>query len=498
MLDGLLQGFGVLLTLDNIALCLLGAFLGTIVGVLPGLGPTTTIALLLPISLRMEVTGAIILLSGIYYGVAYGGTITSVLMRIPGEASSVVTCLDGYEMARKGRAGAALGIAAIGSFVAGTIGILGITFLSPLLARVVLSFGPGEYAAMMFAGLCLIMFFAQSGVIKAFLMAAVGLALGTVGLDPITSEARLTFGIPDLIDGINIAPLAIGLFGISELLMLARSGSSTPAVLAPPSHLLAFLPNRDEARRSVAPIARGSVLGFLVGLLPGGGAVLASFLSYAVERRLSPRPWEFGKGAVEGVAGPEAANNSGTAGAFVPLLTLGLPSNAVTALLLGAFLIHGVVPGPLIMEQHPEVFWGVIASMYLGNVILVILNVPLIGLFVRALDIPRAFLATMILSVCVIGVYSTNLSTFDVALTVAFGFAGYVLRRGQYDLSPLILAFVLGPTFERSLRQMLLITDGDLLGGLLERPIALTLVSIGLALLATGLIGLGRRYTHDD
>jgi len=498
MLDGLLHGFSVLMTVDNLLLCLLGAFLGTIVGVLPGLGPTTTIALLLPISLRMDVTGAIILLSGIYYGVAYGGTITSVLMRIPGEASSVVTCLDGYEMARKGRAGAALGIAAIGSFVAGTFGILGITFLSPLLARVVLSFGPGEYAAMMFAGLCLIMFFAQSGVLKALLMASIGLALGTIGLDPITNEARLTFGLPDLIDGVNVSPLAIGLFGISEILMLARTKQDSASIMAPPGRLLAFLPNREEARQSYGPIARGSVLGFFVGLLPGGGAVLASFLSYAVERRLSKHPEQFGKGAIAGVAGPEAANNSGTAGAFVPLLTLGIPSNAVTALLLGAFLIHGVVPGPLIMTQHPEVFWGVIASMYLGNIILVVLNVPLIGLFVRALDIPRAHLATMILCVCVIGVYSTNLSTFDIGLTVAFGFAGYAFRRANYDLSPLILAFVLGPTFERSLRQLLLITDGDLLGGLWERPIALSMVVLGLTLLATGVVGLGRRYTHDD
>jgi putative tricarboxylic transport membrane protein len=498
MLGELLQGVHVLLSLENLSLCLLGAFLGTIVGVLPGLGPTTTIALLLPISLRMDVTGAIILLSGIYYGVAYGGTITSVLMRIPGEASSVITCLDGYEMARRGRAGAALGIAAIGSFIAGTFGILGITFLSPLLADVVLSFGPAEYAAMMFAGLCLIMFFAQSGVLKALLMAVTGLMLGTIGLDPITSEPRLTFGLPELLDGVDVAPLAIGLFGISEILMLARSGTDAPAILAPPKRLLAFMPNRDEARRSVGPIARGSVLGFVMGLLPGGGAVLASFLSYAVERRLSSRPQEFGRGAIEGVAGPEAANNSGTAGAFVPLLTLGIPSNAVTALLLGAFLIHGVVPGPLIMDQHPEVFWGVIASMYVGNVILVILNIPLIGLFVRALEIPRAYLATMILMVCVIGVYSTKLSTFDIALTISFGFAGYALRRANFDLSPLILAFVLGPTFERSLRQMLLITDGDLVGGLLERPLALSLVLLGLVLLGLGLAGLGRRYTHDD
>lgn len=498
MFEDLLQGFAVLLTFQNLSLCVLGAFLGTMVGVLPGLGPTATIALLLPISLHLDVTGAIILLSGIYYGVAYGGTITSVLMRIPGEASSVITCIDGYEMARKGRAGAALGIAAIGSFIAGTIGIIGITFLSPALAEFLLFFGPAEYTAMMFAGLCLVMFFAESGVAKALLMAAVGLLLGTIGLDPISSEPRLTFGHSDLIDGIDVGVLAVGLFGVSELLILARHGSNMPMIMAPPRKLLAFLPNREEARRSVGPIGRGSVLGFVVGLLPGGGAVLASFLSYAVEKRLSRRPEEFGHGAVEGLAGPEAANNSGTAGAFVPLLTLGLPSNAVTALLLGAFIIHGVVPGPLILEQHPEVFWGVIASMYVGNVILVIMNIPLIGLFVRALTIPRAYLATLILLVCVIGVYSAKQSTFDIALIMGFGFLGYALRRSGYDLAPLILAFVLGPMFERSLRQVLLIHDGDLIAGLAERPLALGLAVLGLGLLLLGLFGLKRRPRVAD
>lgn len=498
MMTGLIDGFWVVLSAQNLLLCLLGAFLGTIVGVLPGLGPTATIALLLPISLHLETTGAIILLSGIYYGVAYGGTITSVLMRIPGEASSVVTCIDGYEMARQGRAGAALGISAIGSFVAGTVGILGITFLSPLLADVFLAFGPAEYAAMMFAGLCLIMFFAEAGVAKALLMAATGLALGTVGLDPINSEPRLTFGLPDLLDGIDIAPLAIGLFGISELLILSRTPEERNSVIAAPATLLAFLPNRAEGKRSVMPIARGTALGFAVGLLPGGGATLASFMSYAIERRASKHPEEFGKGAIEGVAGPESANNAGTAGAFIPLLTMGIPSNAVTALLLGAFLMHGVVPGPLILEQHADVFWGVIASMYVGNIILVLLNIPLIGLFVRALDIPRAYLATMILLVCVIGVYSAKMSSFDVAMTVGFGFVGYLLRQNKYDLAPLILAFVLGPTFERSLRQMLLINDGDLVSGVWASNLAAALVFGGLALLALGLVGLGRRYTQGD
>ncbi|PHK95532.1 transporter [Pseudoroseomonas rhizosphaerae] len=487
-MDGLLHGFAVLSTWQNLSLCLLGAVLGTVVGVLPGLGPATTIALLLPITLKLDPTGAIILLAGIYYGVAYGGTLTSVLMRIPGEASSVVTCLDGYEMARKGRAGAALGIAALGSFFAGTVGILGVMLLSPPLAELVIAFGPWEYAALMLAGLSLIAFFAASGLAKAALMALLGLLLGSVGIDPIAGTPRFTFGIPELVDGINITPLALGLFGLSELLFLALVPAAKSEILRPPASLLGFLPSREEARRSVAPVLRGTGLGFLVGLLPGGGAVLASFLSYAVEKRLARRPQEFGRGAVEGVAGPEAANNAGTAGAFIPLLTLGIPANAVTALLLGALLIHGVQPGPMILERQPEIYWGVIASMYLGNVLLLVLNLPLVGLFVRALEIPRRFMAAAILSICVIGVYSTNLASFDVLLAVGFGLLGFVLRRGGFDLGPLVLAYVLGPTFERSLRQGLLISDGDLTE-LLHRPIALGFIAAAvLTLLAAVLL----------
>ena len=496
MIDGLLQGFAVLSTWQNLSLCLLGAFLGTVVGVLPGLGPATTIALLLPITLKLDPTGAIILLAGIYYGVAYGGTLTSVLMRIPGEASSVVTCIDGYEMARKGRAGAALGIAAMGSFVASTFGILGVMLLSPILAELVIAFGPWEYAALMLAGLSLIAFFAASGLAKAGLMALLGLMLGTVGLDPISGTPRFTFGIPELVDGINITPLALGLFGLSELLFLALVKDTKAEILRPPSSLLGFMPTKEEAKRSVAPVMRGSVLGFLVGLLPGGGATLASFLSYAIEKRLTKRPEEFGRGAVEGVAGPEAANNSGTAGAFIPLLTLGIPSNAVTALLLGALLIHGVQPGPTILDRQPEIYWGVIASMYLGNFILLILNLPLVGFFVKALEIPRRYMAAGILAICVIGVYSSNLAAFDVMLAVGFGLLGFALRRGGFDLGPLVLAYVLGPTFERSLRQGLLISDGEL-GMLLERPIALGFVIVAVLTLTAAVLLRNRARVAD-
>ncbi len=460
-MDALLNGFAVVMTPANLLYCFIGAFLGTVVGILPGLGPLTTIAILLPITFKMDVTSAIIMLSGIYYGVAYGGTVTSVLMRIPGEASSVVTCLDGYEMARKGRAGAALCIAGVGSFVAGTIRVVAITFLSPPLAKLVLAFGPSEYAMMMLAGLAMVTYMSGGSLARALLMAAFGLLLGTVGADPMNMTPRLTFNIMALGDGVNLVPLAIGLFGLSEVLFMARRTEADLKILTPPKGLLGFMPTREEARRSVGPIGRGTVLGFMVGLLPGGGAVIASFLSYAVERKLSKHPEEFGKGAVEGLAGPEAANNAGTTGAFVPLLCMGIPANAITALLLGAFMIHGVTPGPTILERQPEVFWGVVASMYIGNIMLLILNLPLIGLFVRILDIPRVYLTPMILIVCLVGVYSNSGNPADVLVAVVFGFVGYFLRRQGFDLGIVILAYVLGPIFERSVRQALAISDGD-------------------------------------
>ena len=460
-MDALLNGFALVLTPGNLLYCFIGAFLGTVVGILPGLGPLTTIAILLPITFKMDVTSAIIMLSGIYYGVAYGGTVTSVLMRIPGEASSVVTCLDGYEMARKGRAGAALFIAGVGSFVAGTLGVVAITVLSPPLSRLVLAFGPAEYAMLMLAGLTMVTYMSSGSLPRALLMAAFGLLLGTIGSDPMSMTPRLTFGILALGDGVNLVPLAIGLFGLSEVLFMARARDDAMKAIAPPRGMRAFLPTREEARRSVAPIGRGTVLGFLVGLLPGGGAVIASFLSYGIERRLSRRPEEFGKGAVEGLAGPEAANNAGTTGAFVPLLCMGIPANAITALLIGAFIVHGVTPGPTILERQPEVFWGVVASMYVGNVMLLVLNLPLIGLFVRILDVPRAYLAPMILIVCLIGVYSNSGNPADLVVAVVFGFVGYWLRRQGFDLGIVILAYVLGPIFERSVRQSLAISDGD-------------------------------------
>lgn len=485
-MEALLGGFVVVMTPENLLYCFIGCFLGTVVGILPGLGPLTTIAILLPVTFKMDVTSAIIMLSGIYYGVAYGGTVTSVLMRIPGEASSVVTCIDGYEMARKGRAGAALGIAGLGSFFAGTVGTIAISYLSPPLSKLVLAFGPSEYAMLMLAGLSMVTYFAGGSIIRALLMAAFGLLLGTIGTDPMNMTPRMTFGLLTLADGINLVPLAIGLFGLSEVLSMALKKEEDLKILSPPSTVLGFLPSKDEAKRSVGPVARGTVMGFLVGLLPGGGAVLASFLSYAVERKLSKHPEEFGKGAVEGVAGPEAANNAGTAGAFLPLLCMGIPANAITALLLGAFMIHGVSPGPTILERQPQLFWGVIASMYIGNVMLLILNLPLVGFFVRILEIPRAYLAPMILAVCLIGVYSSNGNPADILIAIIFGFVGYVLRRQGFDLGVVILAYVLGPIFERSVRQALAISDGDPMI-FLHSPISIGFATVAALILTAGL-----------
>jgi putative tricarboxylic transport membrane protein len=486
-MEALLGGFATVFQPMTLLYCFIGVFLGTVVGILPGLGPLTTIAILLPITFKMDVTSAIIMLSGIYYGVAYGGTITSVLMRIPGEASSIVTCLDGYEMARKGRAGAALGIAALGSFFAGTVGVIAVSFLSPPLASAVLAFGPAEYTMVMLAGLALVTYFSSGSRFKALLMVGFGLLLGCIGSDPLAMTPRLTFGVFHLSGGVDLVPLAIGLFGISEVLSMALQKPENLKVLAPPSRLLGFLPSRAEARRSVGPVARGTVLGFLVGLLPGGGAVLSTFLSYAVERKLSRHPEEFGRGAVEGLAGPESANNAATAGAFVPLLCMGIPANAITALLLGAFMIHGVAPGPTILERQPELFWGVVASMYIGNVMLLILNLPLVGLFVKILEVPRAYLAPLILIICMIGVYSTNSAAADVLLAALFGVVGYVLRRYGYDLGLVILSYVLGAIFERSARQALAISDGDL-SIFASSPLCIAFAAITAVLLAVALI----------
>jgi putative tricarboxylic transport membrane protein len=460
-MENLLLGFSVVGTPANLFYCFVGTFLGTVVGILPGVGPLATIAILMPLTAKMDVTSALLMLCGIYYGVAYGGTATSVLLRIPGEASSVITCLDGYMMARNGRAGSALTIAAVGSFIAGTIGTVAISYLSPPLAKLVFAFGPAQYTALMLTALAAVTYFSGGALLKALLMVGLGLTIGCVGADPMTLTPRFTFGSLSLVGGIDLTPLAIGLFGFSEIIAMARQPVSKLRIIPPPRTFLGFLPNREETRRSVGPVARGTVLGFRVGVLPGGGAMLASFLSYAVERKVSRHPEEFGNGAVEGLAGPETANNAGTAGALLPLLCMGLPANAISAVLLTAFMIHGVAPGPAMIERQPEVFWGLIASMYIGNVMLLLQNLPLIGLFIKILEVPRAYISPLIMLLCVIGVYSSG-NDFDVTVAVFFGFLGYFLRKMDFDLGLLILAYVLGPILERSLRQALTISGGDL------------------------------------
>ncbi len=498
VLAQLAAGFEVALTPTYLLLCLVGVAVGTAVGVLPGLGPTATISLLLPVTLAIDRTGAIIMLAGIYYGAMYGGSITSILVRIPGEAASIVTCLDGYEMARRGRASVALGMSAFGSFIAGIVATLGIAAVGPALATHALAFGPVERASLILLGLVLVVSVAQGSRLKAYMMVFAGLLLSSVGIDLVSGTERFTYGSPYLQDGFNIAVLAMGLFGISELLLLAERRQAQAEPLAYSSRLRDLLPTRQDWRASAGPIGRGSVLGFLLGLLPGGGAVIASFASYVVERRLAREPERFGKGAIEGLAGPESANNAAAQSAFVPLLCLGLPSNAVMGVVLGALMLHGVTPGPRLMETHPELFWGVIASMLVGNLMLVVLNVPLVGVFVAMLRVPAGILAPLVVLFCGIGAYSLNNNATDVLAMMGFGLLGYALRKGGFDPAPLLLAFVLGRMFEPLLRQGLILGYGDPMV-FLESPLSASFLA-GTALLvlwplAAWLVRLARRRT---
>jgi putative tricarboxylic transport membrane protein len=480
VLGGIAQGFAVALTPANLLYAAIGAILGTAIGVLPGLGPPATIALLLPATYKVEATSAVIMLAGIFYGAMYGGSTTSILLNIPGEAASVVTCLDGYTMARQGRAGAALGISAIGSFIAGSLGILGLTLLAPPLAATALQFGPPEYFALILLGLMMAVYLSQGSVLKGLVMGTVGLLLGTVGLDPVLGAERFTFGIPKLTDGFDFVVVAMGLFGVAEVLSNIEAPGSRDIFRTALKHLL---PTRADWRRCWAPVARGSLLGFLIGVLPGGGAIISSFMAYAVEKRLSKHPEQFGRGAIEGVAAPEAANNAAATSSFIPLLTLGIPGNASIAMIFVALMIHGIRPGPLLLQQHPDLFWGTVASMYIGNAMLLALNLPLIGVWVRLLRVPYRFLAAGVLVICIVGAYSVNNSVFDVGTMVAFGALGYLLRKGDFPAAPLILAMILGPQLERTLQQSLIAAGGDL-RVFLQRPVsaALLLVAAGLVL----------------
>ena len=496
-LTSLAYGFNIALQPQNLLYCFIGVTMGTLVGVLPGIGPTATIALLLPATFKLNPISAIIMLSGICYGAMYGGSTTSILLNIPGEASSVVTCLDGYQMARKGRAGPALGISAFGSFIAGTFSIVGLVIFAPTLADFALKFGPPEYFALMVMGLSVVAYLARKSMAKALMMAVVGIVLGCVGLDPITATPRFTFGILDLADGIGIAPVVMGLFGIAEV--LENLGVLTKAEIFA-GKIKGLFPDREDWRRSIGPIARGSLLGFFLGLLPGVGAIVPQFLSYALEKKLSRHPERFGSGEIEGVASPEACNNAAVGGTFIPLLSLGIPSNAMTAILLGALMIYGLTPGPLLIKNSPDLFWGVIASMYIGNIMLLILNLPLIPMWVSVLKIPYSYLSSFIILFCLIGAYSLNNSTTDIYVAIIFSLVGLLMKKFAFEPAPLVLAFVLGPLLETALRRSLILSDGSVLI-FLQRPISATFILFSFVVLVAPLFSqmrLGRGLSEDD
>jgi putative tricarboxylic transport membrane protein len=477
-------GFATALSPMNLALCFLGCLVGTLIGVLPGVGPIATIAMLLPLTFKVDPTGALIMLAGIYYGAQYGGSTTAILVNIPGEATAVVTTLDGHQMARKGQAGIALGIAAIGSFFAGTVSTLVIAAIGAPLTKLALLFGPAEYFGLMVLGLGLAIVLAHGSVLKAVIMVVFGLLLATVGTDLETGEERLTLGFSALSDGIDFAVLAMGVFGIAEILRNVENPESRGVVKASIGRLL---PSKADLRRSFGPILRGTGLGAVLGILPGNGAVLAPFASYTLEKKLAADSSRFGKGAIEGVAGPESANNAGAQTAFIPLLTLGIPPNAVMALMVGAMTIHGVIPGPLVMTKNPSLFWGMIASMWIGNLMLLIINLPLVGLWVRLLQVPYRMLFTIILLFCAIGIYSINNNPADVFFTAFFGGVGYILIKLGLEPAPMLLGFVLGRLMEEKLRQALALSDGSFLT-FVERPLSAFLLLLAVAVMAVAVL----------
>jgi len=473
-LGNLLLGFSVALTPVNLFWCLVGVILGTMVGVLPGLGPAATIAMLLPLTLKMDHTTAIIALAGIFYGARYGGSTTSILLNIPGESSSVVTCLDGYQMARQGRAGAALGISAIASFVAGTVGVLGLMLVAPPLARFALRFAPPEYFALMVLGLAMVVFLAGESMVKALLALLVGLWIATIGTDLFTAESRFTFGQVKLLGGVDFIAATVGVFAIGEVMVnLESQGGAEIFKLA--KGLRNLLPTLQDLKDCRFAFLNGSVIGFVVGALPGAGATVASFLSYGLEKAVSRHPEKFGTGVIEGVAAPEGANNADAGGALVPLLTLGIPGGNTTAILLGGLILWGYKPGPLLIQEHPELFWGLVASMYIGNVLLLVLNLPLVPLFAQILRLPYYVLYPLILGISIVGVYSVNNSLFDVWMMGLFGLLGYLMRKLDFPAAALILGMVLGDGLERALRQSLMMSQGDITI-LAARPISGTLL----------------------
>ena len=480
LFKNLALGLSVAATLQNLFYCLAGAVIGTAVGVLPGVGPVATMALLLPVTYALPADGALIMLAGIYYGAQYGGSTTAILVNLPGESSSVVTTLDGYQMARQGRAGPALAIAALGSFFAGCVATILIAAAAPPLTRIAQQFAPADYFSLMVLGLVFSIVLAHGSIIKAFGMVFLGMLLGLVGTDVNTGNERFTFGISDLFDGLGFVPLAMGVFGIAEIIANLTNPERRDLISSKISNLW---PSREDFRRSRGPILRGTALGSILGLLPGGGAVLGSFSAYTLEKKISKTPEKFGTGMIEGVAGPESANNAAAQTSFIPMLTLGIPSNAVMAMMIGGMMIHGIIPGPQVMEQRPGLFWGMIVSMWFGNLMLIVLNLPMIGLWVRLLLVPYRLLAIAVLFFCCIGVYSLNNSANEVLFIAAFGLFGYVLLKLDCEPAPLLLGFLLGPMMEVYMRRAMLLSRGDP-WVFLQRPLSLTfLILAGVLLL---------------
>ncbi len=459
--QNILMGFQVALSVQNLLFCFVGVTLGTLIGVLPGIGPVTGVAILIPITFGLNATTAIITMAGVYYGAMYGGSTTSILINVPGESSSVMTTLDGYQMARKGRAGPALGMAAFSSFIAGTFAVVLLTFLAPPLAEVAISFGPPEYFALTFMGLTLVTSLSGESMLKGIMSGVFGLIVACVGVDAISGEERFTFGNIYLLDGMGFIAVAVGLFAVAEVLVNLEEPMEQVFVRTKLS-LRTLFPNLQDWKDSLGPIGRSSLLGFFIGVLPGAGATIASFMSYAMEKKLSKHPEKFGTGIIEGVAAPEGANNAAAGGAMVPLLTLGIPGSGTTAVLLGALLIHGLRPGPLLFQNNPEFVWGVIASMYIGNVMLLVLNLPLVGIWASMLRVPYRILMPLIITISAVGVFATDNNIFDMWVMFAFGIIGYLMRKLDFPAAPAVLGLVLGPLVERSLRQSLTISHGDL------------------------------------
>jgi putative tricarboxylic transport membrane protein len=484
LLSNLSLGFATAASPENLFFCLIGVVLGTLIGVLPGIGATATIAMLLPITFQLEPVSSLIMLAGIYYGAQYGGSTTAILINMPGESSSAVTAIDGYQMARRGKAGTALAVAALGSFFAGTVATLLVALFAPPLTTIALKFGAAEYFSLMVLGLVSAIALAHGSILKALAMVVLGLILGLVGTDIYTGAPRFTFGITEYADGLSFVALAVGVFGIAEILRNLE-GEQDRSVLG--TKLGGLFPSREDLRRMVAPMIRGTAIGSVLGILPGGGAVLASFASYTVEKRLSDTPQEFGQGAIAGVAGPESANNAGAQTSFIPLLTLGIPANPVMALMVGAMIIQGIVPGPNVASEQPELFWGIIASMWIGNLMLVVLNLPLIGLWVKLLTVPYHVLFPIIMAFCSIGVYSVNSNVYDLYAVAFFGLLGYALLKLKCEPAPLLLGFVLGPMLEENLRRAMILGRGDP-SIFVTRPISLTLLLLTAAVLVVMLL----------